>query len=361
MGIQASAAPVSIAEYSSPAHRGAFLATIAFSFTTGMLIAHIFGTVLYWRTAALACGSCYAISLIIVTLSPETPPWLAAHGHYEKCKLSFAWLRGQENEANKELEILLNSQKNNHVKIKQSQLNFFMTMLRKKEFYKPTLIMIILFVMFQMSGVTVIPSYTVAIMEEVTGKSINGYTAMLLVDLVRFAAGILACIVLNKFKRRSVLFFGVIVTVLSLSVTSLLLYLRNYGIFTESLIWLPTVPMLTYIFGKTLGILSIPWAIAGEIFPLAYRSIGSAVSGMTLSMMFFVVVKTAPSSFSSIGVGGTFCLYAISVSICASFLYFLLPETKGKTLHEIEYFFKGDQLSDVNEMEQDKMLKLEEG
>lgn len=360
MGLQAAAAPVTIAEYSSPKYRGAFLATIAFSFATGMLVAHIFGTLLYWRTAAVACGSFYAVSLILISIPPETPPYLASKGKNNECRKSFRWFRGNDENSEKELEVLLNSQKKYTPKV--ALFTFYRQMITKPEFYKPTVIMMFMFVLFQISGMTVVPSYTVPMMEEVSGGTIEAYTSMLMVDVVRFLTAVIACIVVNKLRRRTVLFVGIIVSVVSLLTAALLLYLRDLGYLPEEYKWTPVVPTLLYIFGKTLGILPIPWAIAGEIFPLAYRSIGSGISGMFLSVMFFVVVKTAPTSFRQIGINGTFCVYGISIAICGVFLFFLLPETKGKTLYEIECHFRGE--SEKEQNEKDVMLelrKVEEG
>lgn len=361
MGVQAACAPVSIAEYSAPKYRGAFLATIAFSFATGMLVAHIFGTLLYWRPAGLACGSFYVLSLIWISLTPETPPYLASIGKFNECRSSFRWLRGYSDESERELEILLSSQKRKMVITKVSKLKMFTEIIMKPEFYKPTVIMMFMFVLFQISGMTVVPSYTVPMMEEVTGKGIESYTSMLLVDFVRFATAILACYVVNKFKRRTVLFLGIYISVVSLFFTSFLLYLRDFGFIPDKYKWTPVIPTLMYIFGKTLGILPIPWAIAGEIFPLAYRSLGSGISGMFLSIMFFVVVKTAPTSFRQIGVKGTFCVYGLCIAICGVFLFFLLPETKGKTLYEIECHFKGvkNDENQTKDTEKDKMLELQ--
>ncbi|CAD0206304.1 unnamed protein product [Chrysodeixis includens] len=361
MGIQAAAAPVSIAEYSAPKHRGAFLATIAFSFATGMLIAHIFGTILYWRSAGLACGSVYALSLILVTLSPETPPYLASRGLNEQCRKAFHWFRGYDANAEKELEILLNSQKKVTGTRRGSRWQEYRKIVRLPEFYKPTNIMMFMFVLFQVSGMTVVPSYTVPMMEEVSAGAIDANVSMLMVDVVRFVTAVLSCVVVNKLNRRTVLFIGIIVSVVSLVITSTLLYLRDFGYIPEEFKWVPVIPTLVYIFGKTLGILPIPWAIAGEIFPLAFRSLGSGISGMFLSIMFFVVVKTAPFSFDQIGVSGTFLVYAFCVAVCGVFLYFLLPETKGKTLYEIECHFKGikDDAAQIELREGEKMLEFE--
>ncbi|CAB3255118.1 unnamed protein product [Arctia plantaginis] len=361
MGLQAAAAPVSIAEYSAPKHRGIFLATIAFSFATGMLIAHVFGTLLYWRSAALACGSVYVLSLVLVSLTPETPPYLASRGQNEACRRSFRYFRGFNANSEKELEILLNSQKKTTSANKVSKWKTYSEMVKKPEFYKPTVIMMFMFVLFQVSGMTVVPSYTVPMMNEVCGGVIDPNVSMLMVDVVRFVTAVLSCFVVNKLNRRTVLFLGIIISVISLLVSALLLYMRDFGYIPDAYIWVPIIPTLVYIFGKTLGILPIPWAIAGEVFPLAYRSIGSGISGMFLSIMFFVVVKTAPFTFELIGVKGTFCVYAASIAVCGIFLYFLLPETKGKTLYEIECYFKGikDDERQLELHEAEKMLELE--
>ncbi|XP_053619000.1 facilitated trehalose transporter Tret1-like [Plodia interpunctella] len=360
MGLQAAAAPVSIAEYSAPKHRGAFLATIAFSFALGMLVAHTLGTLLFWRSAGIAIGSFYVMSLILITLSPETPPYLASVGKFDECRKAFRWFRGYNPASEKELEILLNSQKQQKNEIKVTRYRHYRTVILKPEFYKPTLIMMFMFVLFQVSGMTVVPSYTVPMMKEVTGGAIEDYTSMLMVDILRFATAVLSCFVVNRLNRRTVLFSGVIMTIVSLLLTALLLYLRDLDYIPEEYKWIPVIPTLAYIFGKTLGILPIPWTIAGEVFPLAYRSLGSGVTGLILSLMFFVVVKTAPTSFREIGINGTFCVYAFCTGVCGSFLYFLLPETKGKTLYEIECHFKGIEceMTKVDGTESDKMLEL---
>ncbi|XP_060807537.1 facilitated trehalose transporter Tret1 [Amyelois transitella] len=360
MGLQAAAAPVSIAEYSAPKHRGAFLATIAFSFAAGMLVAHILGTLMFWRSAAIACGSFYLVSLILITLSPETPPYLASIGKFNECRKAFRWFRGHDHASEKELEILLNSQKKEVNEVKVNRYRHYRSVIMKPEFYKPTVIMMFMFILFQISGMTVVPSYTVPMMKEVTDGSIEDYTSMLMVDILRFTTAVVSCFVVNKLNRRTVLFLGVIISVVSLLSAALLLYLRDLEYIPEQYKWVPVIPTLGYIFGKTLGILPIPWTIAGEVFPLAYRSLGSGVSGMFLSLMFFVVVKTAPTSFREIGVNGTFCVYAICISICGIFLYFLLPETKGKTLYEIECHFKGIdcEMIKTDGTEHDNMLEL---
>lgn len=361
MGMQAASAPVSIAEYSAPKHRGVFLATIAFSFATGMLIAHVFGTIFYWRTAGLACGSVYALSLLLVTLTPETPPYLASVGKYDACKKSYRWLRGYDPNSEKELEVLLNTQMNAPIPEPVSRWKTYKATVKKPEFYKPTMIMVAMFILFQISGMTVVPSYTIVMMKEVSGGTIHDNISMMMVDIVRFVTAVLSCAVVNKLNRRTVLFMGVIISVISLLTSAAMLYLRDHGFIPDAYHWIPVIPTLCYIFGKTLGILPIPWAIAGEIFPLAYRSLGSGISGMILSVMFFIVVKTAPYSFTSIGVSGTFCTYATCIAACGVFLYFSLPETKGKTLYEIECHFKGikeDQIY-LEQHEGEKMLELE--
>lgn len=128
--------------------------------------------------------------------------------------------------------------------------------------------------------------------------------------------------------------------------------------------WFPILCIFTFTITCTVGFLVVPWVMIGELYPQKVRGI---VGGMTTCMahtFVFIVVKTYPFLKSVLEMHGTFILYG-----CISFLgefypfffafqtylflicyvyytgtiffYYFLPETKGKTLQEIEDYFSG--------------------
>ena len=94
----------------------------------------------------------------------------------------------------------------------------------------------------------------------------------------------------------------------------------------------------------SVGIGPIFWVLTSEIFPLRLRAqasgigaVGSRVSSGLISMSFLSVT-------AAITVAGTFFVFAVVSAISVVFVYTCVPETKGKSLEEIELMFEGDKL-----------------
>uniref|UniRef100_W8AE23 Facilitated trehalose transporter Tret1 n=2 Tax=Ceratitis capitata TaxID=7213 RepID=W8AE23_CERCA len=108
---------------------------------------------------------------------------------------------------------------------------------------------------------------------------------------------------------------------------------------TNNLVWLPLILLLGSAFFAHLGIRMIPWILIGEVFPAPVRSTASGlVSG--LGYIFgFLANKLFLQMLSAFTLPGTFWLYSAVALVGAFTLYFTLPETEGRTLHEIEAHF----------------------
>nr|XP_014091416.1 facilitated trehalose transporter Tret1-2 homolog isoform X1 [Bactrocera oleae] len=108
---------------------------------------------------------------------------------------------------------------------------------------------------------------------------------------------------------------------------------------TNNLVWLPLILLLGSAFFAHIGIRMIPWILIGEVFPAQVRSTASGlVSG--LGYIFgFLANKLFLQMLSAFTLPGTFWLYSAVALFGALVLYFTLPETEGRTLHEIEAHF----------------------
>jgi facilitated trehalose transporter len=116
----------------------------------------------------------------------------------------------------------------------------------------------------------------------------------------------------------------------------------------QSLGLLPVISLIVFMVGFSVGYCGIPFLLMGELIPEKQRSFLSSIAGsMNLGTM-FIVLKTYHYLKNSIGEDGTFWLYS-SVCLCSCFfVYFLVPETKGKSLKEIEEIFELTQESKRN-------------
>ncbi|XP_050357132.1 facilitated trehalose transporter Tret1-like [Nymphalis io] len=371
LGLRTPLAAILVAEYTEPRYRGAFLGTFAISLGLGILLSHVWGAHFTWKMTAVVCSIFPLISMAIISLSPESPSWLVSKGKFDEAKKAFRWLRGDGEQQREELESMIRAQeKEKHLKESRKNreaqetlkvkrlfksiidtIKGVMKIFKKREFYKPLIIAICMLIVFEFGGAHMVPAYGNLILQSVLNKDDPKDVTwqFTVIDLLRTVCAFLAIFLLKNVKRRTILFTSGAMTVLSLALISIFIYLRKAEILTQSFL-LDTVPMTLMIFYSIsfcLGLVPLNWVICGEVFPLTYRSLGSTLSTSFLTPAFVVSMKTAPHFYSSIGVEGAFLVYSVTLTICLLVMYVMLPETKDRTLQDIEDSFKGKKEMDV--------------
>lgn len=119
-------------------------------------------------------------------------------------------------------------------------------------------------------------------------------------------------------------------------------YIKENHIYdVTSIGWLPLVSFVVYVIGFSLGFGPIPWLMMGEILPAKIR--GSAASVVTAFnwMCTFIVTKTFNDLLSAIGPASTFWLFGVITLIGLVFVIGFVPETRGRSLEEIEMRLTG--------------------
>ncbi|KAH1018638.1 facilitated trehalose transporter Tret1-2 homolog [Dendroctonus ponderosae] len=348
-GMIAPATGVYIGEITEPKLRGVLLGGIPLSVSLGLLVSHLLGTFLSWQTTALIIALLPLISWILMIFPPESPTWLAQRGRTEQARRAFYWLRGSSDASKSEIEQMLARQK----EINGSDGSSFIDHLKEllvPEFWKPMVILLVLFITSQWAGVNAVNFYSVTFMKEIFGDTVNEYLATFIIDCTRVIASIVSCILLRKIGRRQLGIIGGVGTYLPLMTLSVFTYITKlYNIENSiSLAAIPITCLLVYIFFVTAGFVSLPWNLLGELLPMAKKSIGSGIASFVAYMSVFSVVKTMPALFEHYGVDGAFTVYATMTLFGTAFAACFLPETKGKTLHEIEKYFRNEETDSDN-------------
>uniref|UniRef100_A0A182MLS9 Major facilitator superfamily (MFS) profile domain-containing protein n=1 Tax=Anopheles culicifacies TaxID=139723 RepID=A0A182MLS9_9DIPT len=339
-GLVGPPASVYIAETSDPKYRGILLAGVTFAVSGGILLAHLFGTFFQWQTAALLCSLFMIVAYVLMVVSPESPAWLLARGSRSEAETSFRWLRGYDPASRQEFDAMV-ARSEQREKDTQTQTEQKRSPYRRREFLMPLATLLVFFGTMQFSGVNIVAFYSIALMKTTIGSdSLNEYLAMLIVDLVRVVTSLVACILLRSVGRRPLAMASGVGTTVSLIGLSIFLYFQTSIPLYRNYSWLSLVFLISYIVFVGIGLFPLPWCMTGEIFPVATRGLGSGLTSSFNFVCFFAVIKTGPTLFATVGINGTFLVYGVISLLGTLLLYVILPETKNRTLQEIEEQFR---------------------
>ncbi|XP_015600567.1 facilitated trehalose transporter Tret1 isoform X2 [Cephus cinctus] len=333
VGLHGPLGPVYVAETSHPHLRGILLAGISLAIAIGVLISHMLGTWLHWRVAAFVCGVFPVLCFIFCIFSKESPTWLLGKNKPRQAETAWIYLRGEHAVA--EFESLKNKKiygPSVDQKVKANDESNWWKVITSATFLKPLIILNVFFLTTQFSGVNAVAFYCVKMLKDVAGPE-NAYSATLVLDFIRVVFSVVACWLTRNYGRR------ILALVSGLGSSFALLALSVCLFWDIGKPYLPVALLILYTCVVSVGLVPLPWLLCGELFSASVRGLGSGLSSGFAFMCFFVVVKTVPAMFEELLAQGTFSVYGIIALLGTIFLYFYLPETKDKTLQEIEEAF----------------------
>lgn len=211
--------------------------------------------------------------------------------------------------------------------------------------YKPFIIVNILNMMQVFSGTFLVIFYAVDLVSKAESEGgLDQYTAAVLTAAVRLIFAIVACFILFFVGRRPMAFFsGLTSGAAALSVGITLFLKDNYG--EQSAVDYPSLVvtfLLIYIATNTCGFFVLPIVTIGELLPARVRGLYGGYIFSAFNIVLFGATKIFPFIQDAIGISGIFFIFGGSSLVGTLLVYLLLPETKGKTLDQVEDYFMGD-------------------
>lgn len=331
IGVASLLAPLYIAE-AAPAHiRGRLVSLNQMAIVSGILLSYLvnwglsFNAVTGWRWMFAVAAIPSVAFLVALFFVPESPRWLAERGRVEDAR---AVLRRIHHDGDKELNGILEA-----IHEEQGTLSELL----QPWLRRALLIAVFLAVMQQWSGVNTVLFYgSLILREQVGGHSESGAIGVnVLIGGINFAATIIALAFIDRLGRKPLLIASSGLMALCLG----------------GMAWafrMPQPPaalvitlMLACVAAFAVGLGPGVWVVLSEIFPNRIR--GRAMSIATLSLWIACVALTMTylSISSTLGPSGAFGIYAAMCAATALFVWRVTPETRGRTLEEIEHHWKG--------------------
>nr|CAD7411095.1 unnamed protein product [Timema cristinae] len=345
----ATASYVYVAEISQAEHRGTLSAAGPIHVSFGVLAVYILGYIAKWQLVAAVCTVCAVLSFVAMCMVPESPPWLASQGRVGEAKAALVWLGRSPSNAEAELDELLDSvckEKNTNNNSTNGPVTFKSKLkdkarpFQKQTVWKPFIILVLFFAFQEGSGIYIILYYAVNLFEEV-GTGLNEFVASIIVGGVRLVMSIVGTILIRNFGRKTLAVASGIGMGMSMAVGGAYEHFYSYLPSSERpLIWIPLLCVLVHVCISMIGFLQLPWIMNGELFPLKIRGVMGGLVAFLAHLFIFTSVKTYPNVTHSFGMDGTLWFFSVASFSGALYCFMFLPETRGKTLHEIELAFK---------------------
>lgn len=219
------------------------------------------------------------------------------------------------------------------------QMKEFFHKFRRRDFVRPLIIVIFSIMLLETCGRHIFPAYALQIISEVTNNTSNSFYYTLAIDIIITASALFSTVLVKLMKRRTLLFGTGIAACVVLMTVCLYLFAAAKGIISSERTWIPISIFVLYFILANLGCTPIPLALLGEVFPLPHRGAGSMVAGFVISILLLLPLQITPYLLASINVYGTFSFFGTLMGVSLVVLYFILPETKDRTLQEIEDYF----------------------
>ncbi|KAK4871485.1 hypothetical protein RN001_015609 [Aquatica leii] len=328
VGIASLAMPIYLGETIEPKIRGTLgLLPTAFG-NIGILICFLAGTYLSWKNLAWLGAVLSLPFLLLVFVIPETPRWYMLKQEKKKAFDSLQWFRGLETDVQVEFAHLLH----NH---KETKNNCCVATTALFQNYWPLVISLGLMFFQQFCGIPAVIYYTNDIFK-MSGSSIDKNLSTVIVGIVNFISTFIAAVLVDKLGRKILLCISSISMIATLVTLGTYFYLIELRVDVNEYGWVPLVSFVIYVLGFSLGFGPVPWLMLGEIFSLQTKGIAASIVTAFHWACTFIVTKTFLDIIEIAGPHGVFWIFGIFCITSFVFVVIWLPETKGKTLQEIE-------------------------
>jgi MFS transporter, SP family, galactose:H+ symporter len=334
IGLSSGTVPVYISEVSTAETRGWTVTLFQLAITVGILLAYVvdyaFASIQGWRwmfglavvpAIAFACGMFYL---------PESPRWLAGQGKYDAARAVLVRIRGTL-DVDTEMRGIEQTLAQTHQSGRFSDL--------AARSLRPALIVGLgLAVLQQVTGINTVIYYAPIIMRSAGISSVSGaILATAGIGAINVLMTLVSMRLIDRVGRRPLLLVGTAGMAVTLGILGIAFYGPERS---QASTWLAVISVMAYVAFFAISLGPVFWLLISEIYPLRIRNSAEGLAATFNWGSNLLVSLTFLTLLQSLGASLTFWLYGLMAIVALVFSYRLVPETKGRTLEEIEAFWE---------------------
>jgi MFS transporter, SP family, galactose:H+ symporter len=328
IGVASFAAPLYISEISPVNVRGRLVSINQIALTSGIVISYLVDYALVgvrgWRWMFGLATVPAAVLCVGMFFLPESPRWLLSHGLTNAARAVLQRIR-KSGDVDWELDGIQKS-----FELQSGGWADLLTPL-----IRPALVVGLGIAIFQqITGINTVIYYAPMIFESAGFKSASvSILATVGVGVINVLLTVVAMTLVDRVGRRPLLLFGLAGMILGLGILGLAFQLPSLA---GALGWIAVVSLMIYVGAFAIGLGPVFWLLISEIYPLKIRGLAMSVASAANWGANLLVALTFLTLIQLLGRPMTFWFYGLTGIAAWLFAWFRVPETKGRSLEEIE-------------------------
>lgn len=328
--------PMYIAEIAEHKIRGFLSSLIFLMMLIGILLIYLVAPFVPIYVHCILGASLAALELIIFPFMPESPYYLLSKEDEAGAKASLKRLRGAGSDIEKEIEEMkaaVTRQKTEKGRI----IDLFLVPSHRRAL----IILMVLDIAQHFSSISVLLMNLHIILEAAGSIYMEPSTAGIIFAFILLIAATVASFSIDNFGRKALLIVSSVLSGFCILIIAIYFQLKNSGYDTASVSWLPIVSVMLYACAFKLGLGLVPIVLTAELFPTKMKAYGMTIADAMYVVGSLLSLQVYQRLSDSYGLEYPFYVFSGSCFFTAIFCYILVPETKGKTLEEIQMILKG--------------------
>ncbi|GAB0091270.1 hypothetical protein DMENIID0001_060890 [Sergentomyia squamirostris] len=335
-GVMFVLAPIYVSEISENSIRGMLGSILGIFYNLGLLIANVICTYLSFYTVPLIVLGILSLFMLYIFF-PESPQYLLLKGKDVEAEKSLKFFRGASATDQLEVEFATLKSSINASFSKKDRLTL--------QDFKPDTTKKALIVSYVIlsgrncAGLFVLMNYTVAIFQE-AGTGLDPNISAIIASIIQLLGAIVSAYYTDKSGRRVLLIVSLVVAAAFYIILGIYFLLNHLVYDLSSVFWLPVVSISGILF-LSAAIFNVPLYVMAELLPTKIRSSVTTIFQASIWPVAFVTIQFYLPFSELVGVYTCMWIFAGWCLFEAVFSYFWLPETKGKSAHEIILALEG--------------------
>ncbi|XP_017771649.1 PREDICTED: facilitated trehalose transporter Tret1-2 homolog [Nicrophorus vespilloides] len=324
-----------IGEIAEPQVRGTLGSYISLTLRIGMLFINVIGSYFTIEMSSLICLVLPVLFLSTFVFMPETPYYLLMKGNVYAARRSLRFLRRKYN-IEEELRTI-----SNDVNRQLSESGRFRDLYTIPSNRRACLIILGLRTFQQFSGISAFTLYTQQLFKEAV-ENMSPSVAANIFSGLQLLLTFFSSILVDILGRKPLLIFSCVSCFFILIIEAVYFTLRDFTEINVDVVWwIPLTGMIIYIIVFSVGLGSIVNLMLGELFSQSVKA-----KALCLMNIYFALAMSATTKFFQFmtdlnGLSIPIFVFGSCCGLGALFCYYFVPETKGKTLEEIQQCLKG--------------------